>query len=162
MNELKTVADIDAAYERMNAIFDSLPESAQEAVLESSANSFFERWFNLDNTKMVNYYKKRLEAAKEGKVLRELISEMQDTINDMKALVKPNVSNIKTKLETVIRSVVAAGLFIIPFVGIASMTAWLVSRKKVLDKVKEKTKKMLPDLENLLATAKTKLKSIAK
>jgi len=162
MQELKTIADIDAAYERMNAIFDSLPESAQEAVLESSANTFFERWFNLDNTKMVDYYKKRLERAVDGKVLRELISEMQDTVNDMKALVKPNVSNIKTKLETVIRAVVAAGLFVIPFVGIASMTAWLVSRKKVLDKVKEKTKKMLPDLENLLSKAKTKLKSIAK
>lgn len=162
MQELKTITDIDYAYERMNAIFASLPESAQEAVLESSANSFVDRWFNLDNTKMVNYYKKRLKAATDGKILRELISEMQDTINDMKALVMPNVSNIKTKLEAVIRSIVAAGLFIIPFVGIASMTAWLVSRKRALDKVKEKTKKMLPDLENLLAAAKTKLKSIAK
>jgi len=161
MSEFKTVADIDEAYNRMTTIFESLPLSAQESVLESSANSFFERWFNLDNTKMVNYYKKRLDIAIDKKSLRELITEMEETVNDMKALIKPNVSNIKTKLEAVIRSIVAAGLFIIPFVGIASMTAWLVSRKKVLDKVKKKTEQMLPDLEKLLLTAKEKLKALA-
>ena len=138
--------------ERAETLFNMFP--AQEI---AAANSALDKLINLDFSKMNAHFKSRLAEAKDLKDLKSLKADIEEYIKDGRAIENDKMSNTYVAFRKIINFVASAGLFLIPFVGIASMTAFLVKRSKDLDKIKANIAKSLPKAEEMLKEVKQKI-----
>ena len=148
----KTANEIMQLESRAEQLFGMLP--ANEI---AEANSALDKLISLDFSKMPKHFKSRLAEADDKSKLNSLKKDIEEYIKDSKAITKGSMTNSYVAFRKIIDILVSAGLFLIPFAGIASMTAFLMKRSKDLDKIKEKLAKTLPEVEGILNEVKQKL-----
>jgi hypothetical protein len=149
--------ELIALEERVDQLYGMLP--ANEI---AEANSAIDRFVHMDFSKMIGHFKSRLAKATDLKDMKSLKSDIEEYIKDGQEIVKEKFSNGYVALRRIVNAVVAAGLFLIPFAGIATMTAFLVKRSKDFAKIKENISKSLPSAQNLLQEVKQKIERIKK
>ena len=146
--------DIMVLEDRLSSLVSMLP--ADEV---ASANGVIDRLLYMDYGKMAKHFKSRMEVANDTKALNNPKEDIQDIISNMEDIVDGK-SNKSTAIRNVITALVSAGLFAIPFVGIASMTAFLVKRSKDMDAIKKRLSAQIPSLQQILTSVKHKLEVI--
>ena len=151
---MRKADEIVALEDRCNELFSMLP--ADEV---ASANGVIDRLLYMDYGKMVKHFKSRIEVTNDKKALQNLKDDIQDVLTNMQDIVNGK-TNKATAIRSVITALVSAGLFAIPFVGIASMTAFIVKRTKDMDEIRKKLSAQIPGMQQILTTVKQKIERI--
>jgi hypothetical protein len=143
--------------DRMETLLNVMP--AQEA---ARANDIIDKYLNSDRTKMVDHYRDRLKEANTASEVNGLISEIQGDLDKMEDFVDG-----KCTVEAFVRWMVTfwtafTGTYLFGIFGATGSILVGMERYQNVDRIREKTKSLIPYMKKCLSDAQAKYKKLAK
>jgi len=151
------IESIQEFQDRAEKLLDMLP--ASEA---ARANDVIDKYLNSDRTKMVDHYRDLIKEATTAGEVNGLISEIQANIDKMEDFID-NKCTVEAFVRWLVTFLFIFGMTIgFGLLGLTGSTLVGMERYQNVDRIREKTKQLLPYMKKCLAEAQAKYKKLAK
>ena len=154
--------DVSAAIEsildfqdRAEKLLDMIPAS------EAATNSIIDKFLNSDRTKMVEHYREEIKSATTTLELNALIDEIENDIRKMDEFVDGQLT-LEAFLRWLVSFMWIFGMTVgFGLLGLTGSTLLTVDRYQNIDRIRNKTKELVPHLKKLLGEAKAKYNKLS-
>jgi len=157
--DAKTAAEtLMEVQDRYDTIMSMLP--AKEGA-DARVNGFIDKYLNSDRTKMIDYYRDEIKTASTSLEVNALIDQIENDIRKMKDFVEGRLTFeafFRWLLSFQWLAFMGVGFGLIGLIGGGLVVS---DRYDNLDRIRNKTKQLLPGMEQVLKMAKSRYNALA-
>jgi len=141
--------------DRAEKLLDMIPAS------EAATNTIIDKFLNSDRTKMVEHYREEIKSATTTLELNALIDEIENDIRKMDEFVDGQLT-LEAFLRWLVSFMWIFGMTVgFGLLGLTGSTLVAADRYQNVERIRNKTRELIPHLKKLLGEAKAKYNKLA-